>query len=204
MLEAFKKYDDNVETLIPIEPTAIDSADSYQYIIQLINAYLSGDTRHPFFCAILVTNWMRGYKLSYMISDNWKYWRKQNKPKSIDSVIRDTMNNIETYCRFEFAKYSKCYIDILKYYLQKIGKEELCNKIPELNIWLEFGVASKTQISLISLGLSRNTSIILYEYIANDNLNIEESKEWIKGNLFTLDLSPIIVNEINTKLLIRK
>jgi hypothetical protein len=107
------------------------------------------------------------------------------------------MKDVEKFARFKFAKFSSCYIDILRFYLFSIGKKELVDKIPQLHIWLEFGVSQQTQISLINIGFSRNTAITLSESIANDNLNRQECLTWLNSNdITTLGLSPIMINEI--------
>jgi hypothetical protein len=109
------------------------------------------------------------------------------------------MRDIEEYVRFKFAKYSSCYIDILRHFLASNGLNELINNIPDLHIWLEFGVSQKTQLSLISLGLSRQTSISLSNFIAQDSLNKEECLLWLANNdLSSLQLSPIMISEIDS------
>lgn len=107
------------------------------------------------------------------------------------------MDDVEKFVRFKFAKESSCYIDILRYFLELHNKHELLNDIPQLNLWLEFGVSQKTHLSLLSLGLSRNTVIELSNYIIDTQMSKEESLSWIKEqDLEQLDLSPIIVEDI--------
>ncbi len=198
LLTHFESYTDNEEELIPDLPESDDSVDnSYLKLIQTINQLLSGDpVQLAYYQAILIVNWMKGYPLSLLIDNSFEYWQR-NKPKEINEVIRSTMKDIEEFARFKFAKFSSCYIDILRHFLKARGKENLMERIPQLHIWLEFGVSQQTQISLINLGLSRNTSITLSEFIAKDNLNSQQCFEWIKSNdISTLNLSPIMRNEI--------
>ena len=138
--------------------------------------------------------------LSYLISSRYRYY--QSKPekyrdKRLPVVIREVMDDVEKFVRFKFAKESSCYIDILRYFLELHNKHELLNDIPQLNLWLEFGVSQKTHLSLLSLGLSRNTVIELSNYIIDTQMSKEESLSWIKEqDLEQLDLSPIIVEDI--------
>jgi len=98
--------------------------------------------------------------------------------------------------RFRFAKDSSCYVDILRLFLEK-RKPELLDGIPQLTLWLEFGVSQKTQLSLLSLGLSRNTVIELSNYITNSLMDKAECLAWIEKQDFDLlDLSPIIQEDI--------
>lgn len=177
-------------------PESDEALDQYCRIVEKISGFLSGDPAaitYPH--ALLVVEWMRGYSLSRIINRNWKYWKEKNK--NLQTVIRDTMRDIEEYARFKFVKYSSCYIDILKYFLECNGYEEIVKDIPELSLWLEFGVSQGTQISLMSLGLTRTSAIAISEYIVDTDLTPKQCIEWLKEhNLDSLDLSPIVITEI--------
>ena len=98
-------------------PESDEALDQYCRIVEKISGFLSGDPAaitYPH--ALLVVEWMRGYSLSRIINRNWKYWKEKNK--NLQTVIRDTMRDIEEYARFKFVKYSSCYIDILKIFLR--------------------------------------------------------------------------------------
>src|SRR5206468_13117686 len=129
--------------------------------------------------ALLIIYWLRGMSLSRIIDKNWGYWSKRDK--KLDAVIRDTMRDLEEFARFKFLKYSSCYNDLLRHYFITIGKVELAQQVPELKLWLEFGASQKTQISLMGLGLSRTSAIIISEYIASDALEPYECVSWLKS-----------------------
>lgn len=192
-----KNENNNIEDLIPGFPEEKDSVKNhYLNIVGRISTMLSGDSPQlSYYHAILVVNWMKGYPLSRIINSNYKYWK--DKGKSLSQVIRDTMRDIEEYVRFKFAKYSGCYIDVLKHFLKNV-RPDLIKDIPELNIWVEFGVSEKTQISLINLGLSRHAAIELSSYITNKKSTTEESKNWlITNDLSKIELSKAIKKEID-------
>lgn len=198
LLEYFENHTGDDEGLVPELPESDDAVNnSYLSIIQAINRVLSGDPEElAYYQAILIVNWMKGFPLYLLIDNSFKYWQRK-APRKLDNVIRDTMKDVEEFARFKFAKFSSCYIDILRFYLKEKGEDELIEKIPQLHIWLEFGVSQQTQISLINIGLSRNTAITLSESIANDNLTRQECLNWLKSNdITTLGLSPIMLNEI--------
>jgi hypothetical protein len=178
-------------------PESQDAVDSYKLVVERINIYLSGDPEGlAIYQAILIINWMKGIPLPVLIDRSYNYW-KERSPKSYSTVIRDVMKDIEEFARFKFAKYSSCYIDILRYFLSEKGHANLLGDIPQLNIWLEFGVSQQTQISLISLGLTRNSAIVISEFIANDKLNRQQCLEWLKTNdPEVLSISPIMTKEI--------
>ncbi|GAA4724187.1 DEAD/DEAH box helicase [Brevibacillus fulvus] len=199
LLDYFSSFERDYTELIPALPESEEAYESYVRVIGRISKHLSGDPPQlNEYRAVLVTNWMRGYGLAWIIERNWGYWRKRkDKKKTLPSVIRETMRDIEEFARFKFAKYSSCYIDILKYFLEKEGFTDLAMDLPKLNIWLEFGASQQTQISLMSLGLSRTTAIALSELIVHDNYNTDQCLEWLNTvNLESLELSPIIIQEV--------
>ena len=101
---------------------------------------------------------MSGKPLSFLISGSYKNYQSKGSDKKIDTVCRETMDSVENFARFRFAKESSCYIDILRFLLNELNRQDLkMEEIPDLNLWLEFGVSQTTQLSLLSIGLSRNT-----------------------------------------------
>ena len=75
--------------------------------------------------------------------------------------------------------------------------EEKDKDIEDLNLWLEFGVSQTTQISLMSMGFSRTSAIVLSEYISSDALIVQDCREWItKLEIETLDVSGIIKKKL--------
>lgn len=201
LFDYFSENAERIEELIPVYPNDEKANDEYTKFVgrigKTISEYLP---QQNFSKAILLTNWMNGMPLSYLISSRYRYY--QSKPekyrdKRLPVVIREVMDDVEKFVRFKFAKESSCYIDILRYFLELHNKHELLNDIPQLNLWLEFGVSQKTHLSLLSLGLSRNTVIELSNYIIDTQMSKEESLSWIKEqDLEQLDLSPIIVEDI--------
>ncbi|WP_073563277.1 DEAD/DEAH box helicase [Archangium sp. Cb G35] len=198
LLDYFHCFRGNPQELIPAMPEDPDAVKSYMSIIERIGQHLTDESpKLIYYRAILVVNWMRGYSLARIISDNWKYWRKKGG-KELNQVIRDTMKDIEEYARFYFAKYSSCYIDLLRYFFREKGLSHLVNQIPQISIWLEFGASQSTQLSLMEIGLSRTTAISLSELISDTTKTRDQALEWLKDieNLNSLRLSRIIIEEI--------
>ena len=119
-------------------------------------------------------------------------------PLGSAQVIRETMDQVENFARFRFAKDSSCYVDILRHYFNNINRSDLNSKIPDLNLWLEFGVSQTTQLSLLSLGLSRNTAIAISEFITKSSLTKDECLIWLRdADLEDLGLSSIMIEDVN-------
>src|SRR5690606_9805937 len=112
--------------------------------------------------SILLMNWISGRPLSYIIRAAYNAYQRNEKyaaTKNIHVVIREVMDSVESFARFRFAKDSSCYVDILRFFLKECARQDLLENIPQLNLWLEFGVSQKTHLSLLSLGLTRNTVV---------------------------------------------
>nr|WP_315142009.1 DEAD/DEAH box helicase [uncultured Flavobacterium sp.] len=203
LLDYFETKINELDDLIPVYPEDVNSYEEYIKLIGRIGKTLASFP--PILNAsraILLINWMSGKPLSYLISSSYNSYKKKQPNISIDKVCRDTMEEVENFARFRFAKESSCYIDILKYFLNSVNRKDLVERIPDLNLWLEFGVSQTTQLSLLSLGLSRNTVIALTEFITNTNLSKLESMEWLKNaDLNKLDLSPIMIQDIEKVLI---
>jgi hypothetical protein len=195
LLEYFRSRND-IDSAVPADPADSDAVDNYVRVVGLISQYLSGDAQLLNFPrAILVVNWMRGYSIARLVESSWSYWRTRGKKLAF--VIRQTLAEIDEFARFRFAKYSSCYVDILRLHLSQRGRVDLLQSIPRLNLWLEFGTSVETQLSLISLGLSRSTAIEISEIIARDDLSRGEALSWLRGiDPQQFGLSPIIEREI--------
>ena len=198
----FETKGESIEDLIPVYPEDENSFEEYTKLVGRIGKTLAKfppqlNTSR----AVLLIQWMTGKPLSYIISSSYANYQQKGSNKKLDVVIRETMDNVENFARFRFAKESSCYIDILRYYLRKTGKADLVPLIPDLSLWLEFGVSQKTQLSLLSMGLSRNTTIILSEFITKSDLEVDAVIRWLNQNDYrSLNLSTIAKDEIDEAL----
>lgn len=201
--EYFTNNLNRIDEMIPVYPEDENAYKEYALLVGRIGETISfypqilNNAR-----SILLINWMKGKPLSYLIKKSFKsYENKERKDKNINVVIREVMTDIENFVRFRFAKDSSCYVDILRHFLKVNQREDLIQDIPQLNLWLEFGVAQKTHLSLLSLGLTRNTVIELSSFIANTEMSKEESLVWLKEqNLEDFNLSTIIIEDIRKKI----
>jgi superfamily II DNA/RNA helicase len=200
LYEYFETKTGDLEDLVPVYPEDANAINEYMGLIgrigKTIAAYppMLNHSR-----SILLINWMTGKPLAYLIITTFNWYQSKDAyktKKTLPIVIREVMENVEEFVRFRFAKDSSCYVDILRFFLEK-RQPDLIDGIPQLTLWLEFGVSQKTQLSLLSLGLSRNTVIELSNYITNSSMDKAECLVWIeKQELDLLDLSPIIQEDI--------
>ncbi len=198
-----KTSQEGVDYLIPILPESDNAYVSYIKLISRIHRELLGKKarRVPYF-SMLVIKWMKGHSLARIISSQVKYYKDQEaKGKDVPklpAIIRDTMRDIDKYVRFEFLKYINCYIDVLKFFLLEEGENQLIEDIPDIGMWLEFGVSKQTELSLISMGFSRTSAILISEKIIFDDFSEDKVVSWIlEHNIDQLELSEIVIAEIN-------
>ncbi|WP_407180440.1 DEAD/DEAH box helicase [Bradyrhizobium sp. STM 3562] len=187
--------------LIPADPLAeFDEARrSYERAFKRIHTHLlgfpSGDRRQYFF-APLALRWMRGDPLPVLIDSAIAYHQKNKKPTSVAKIIRDTMENVEQHLRFRYVKFFTCYNSILELVLKRLGAADFVPLIPNVPLFLEVGGSSGAMINLMALGLSRTTAEALSEYVTNKDMNLNETRSWLRGRTFGhLDISAICVKE---------
>lgn len=200
LLEYFKdrtvRRGELVEGLLPVLPESEDAVNEYAKILHRINNHLGdvfGRRNRVRQLALLIVDWMRGYPLARIISRRERYYSSDD----VAGLIRNTMKDVEEIARFQAPKYLACYVDLLRVYLDRIDRQDLVERLFEINILLEFGVSQMTQLSLMGLGLSRSSAIALSELITDDSLDEAGCLKWLEEqNWMTEDMPALIKREI--------
>ncbi|MCP1237625.1 DEAD/DEAH box helicase [Gluconobacter kondonii] len=207
LLEAFRAYEKDVENLIPAPVESQDSYDRFVTIMRRINEHLypafMPDSLIPLY-VVIVVQWLKGFSLAAMIRANIDYHNRHGRKFVLPKLIRQTMEHVEQVARFKAPKYLSAYMDILHLYFREIDREDLIDTDLDIGTQLEFGVSTRTLLSLMEMGLSRMSAVSLYEKIARDNLTKEECMTWIRqrdDQFDTMDIPAIIVREIREKIL---
>ncbi|WP_309391781.1 DEAD/DEAH box helicase [Chelatococcus sambhunathii] len=207
LLEAFRAYEGDVENLLPATVDSDDSYDRFITIMGRINLHLypafTPDALIPLH-ALIVVRWLKGMSLAAMIRKNIEYHQKNARPFNIPTLIRQTMELVEVTARFKAPKYLSAYLDVLHLHLRAIGRIDLIEDDIDIGTQLEFGVSSRTLLSLMELGLSRMSAVALYEKIARDDLSKDDCRQWVverEAQLVGMDIPAIIIREIRAKLL---
>lgn len=106
------------------------------------------------------------------------------------------MGDVEQFARFEAPRYLSCYVDVLRFHLGERA-ETILGGLPDIEMMLELGVSRVTELSLMTLGMSRTTALMLSEYIVADDLSPEECLDWVaQRDLASLDLPELVRREI--------
>ncbi len=207
LLETFRSYAGEPDNLLPVEVASDDSYDRFVTIMRRINASLfpafEPDSRATVY-ALIVYQWLKGRSLADIIRRNIAWHEKVGRKYALPAIIRDTMALVEQIARFRAPKYLSAYMDILHLHYREIGREDLIDDGLDIGTQLEFGVSSRTLISLMELGLSRMTAVALYEKIARDDLDQAQALKWVvdrAGQLGAMDLPVIIERERRERLL---
>ena len=199
----------DIANLIPLTPETDGAYDNMEGILRRIHLKLYpgfGFGQQYKHYAVLILNWMQGHPLRRLIEDAIKFnveehESRKRKLKSIHTIIRDTMREVEEFARFKAPKYISCYTDILKIFLTEQGKLDLYPKDYPFDLFLEFGVMSQTLLSLIRLGLSRISATELGILILSSELDKEGAQAWIMENLDKKEIPDFVRREIAKKLL---
>lgn len=203
--EHFKSYKGNVENLLLAPSESDDAYDRFATIMRRINKFVfpafMPDGLVPLH-ALIVLEWLRGLSLSAIIRKRIEYQESRGREIRLPTLIRETMDIVEQTARFKAPKYITAYVDILHSHLEAMDRNDLIDHEIDIGVSLEFGVSSKTLMSLMELGLSRMSAVSLYEKIARDDLGVVDCRAWIEERapqFVGMDIPTVIVREINQK-----
>ncbi|MGO4212938.1 DEAD/DEAH box helicase [Terriglobus sp. 2YAB30_2] len=207
LLDAFRRYEGDIENLLP---AAVDSQDSYDRFVTIMRRI--NENLFPAFVpqgrvrlhALIVVQWLRGHSLARIIRENIDYHLEVKRSYKLPVLIRDTMDLVEQIARFRAPKYLSAYVDVLHLHLRETGRPDLIEDELDIGTQLEFGVSSRTLLSLMELGLSRMSAVALYEKISRDDLSQQDCIAWVaerKAQFEGMGIPAIILHEILAKLM---
>lgn len=209
LLDDFRSYGGSPEELLPSPPESDDAVTVLEGVFSRINRTLDNAFGGPKFqlaCAIITVDWMRGKRISEIISNMIRVRRKQQpNVGEVDfnyaATIRETFQRIEEIARFKAPKFLSVYVDVLRLHFEEIGYADNFPKELKIELFLEFGVGTTTMLSLIGIGLSRSSAIELSEFLERSELSEEEVvRELRTGHWEKLDLPHMVRREIREAL----
>lgn len=205
LLDYFRNHSSEPENLLPVPPEDNESVDQFVFIFDVINLTLApvfSPDKRVLPCALTTWDWMRGKSLGQIIYSRLKREREKEKYQSdkelpYAKLIRETMASVEEVARFCAPKYLGAYLSVLRQFFNEKGCLNLFPDELTYDLFLEFGVSTKTLISLIGLGLSRTSSLELGEFYGRSDMNEKEVlARLVTGEWESLDLSPLVKREI--------
>jgi hypothetical protein len=189
----------SVLSLMPANPFSDSAYERTKEIFGIIEEVFikSGNKRH-LYLAVLALRWMRGMPLKDLVATRLEWQKTPNEEKPVNAEIRALFREIEEELRFKYVKYTGLYLKVLDAILREKGFNNQADKIPPLHLFLEFGASSKTLISLMSLGLSRTSAILLKAQVSlADDLDVIKCNEYLESiNLDKIQIPSICKIEI--------
>jgi superfamily II DNA/RNA helicase len=152
-------------------PCPNDSSDDFygklQRIFKLIwNILLGEESDSHIYYTRLAYHWISQDEYSRLIKNKInKGEREPNEEEKsfINRMIDELEDELEKRIKYEFVRGLKCYSDILEKIASERGLSiKICKELP---ILLEAGAFDKRVILLLSVGLSRNSAIEVFEFI---------------------------------------
>lgn len=204
------------DKLIPVNPSG-DGYGVYNAIIRRMYKHLgamqlTGDANasnraYVNHVTAIALKWMRGEPLSQLVRETVSYRRKtvstskrRTEQAIVDRAIRDMFTLVEQTIRFRLVQWSKAYVDLLRFALNEVDRQDLASQIYDFPLALELGVSSKTGRALVELGLSRIASSSIAELVADSSMTTEQVRAWLRRQPETLlQLSGLILEELRSK-----
>lgn len=153
---------------------------------------------------VLASSWIHDNLLQEIIENNHAYNLKDFPGRTINTTIREVLKILESNIRFEYVVFTGAYLDILKYVIEEKKLDYDLESIPNLPLHLECGSADPLVINLLSLGLSRLTSIKLKKskfFSCDEPTATNCFKALQSTNIDILDMPSICKQEIKNLIL---
>lgn len=179
-------------------PESVAAVDAYKRAIATCAKFLGakfGDNEgRQTALAILFVDWMKGRPLAFLISNRLRYLRRKGRTFTLAGEIRSVLTDVEQYARFQGPLFLACYADLLD---EAIPPDHGSEAPRDIAMMMELGVSRMTEVSMMSLGLSRTSVVALSEYITRDELTPEQALEWIASrDISAYDLPALVVAEV--------
>ncbi|MCU1625036.1 MAG: box helicase [Frankiales bacterium] len=199
LLERFEA--ERAEDLLLALPEERDAWRAYARAFGLLEETMGagfGVPGHQNQLAVLVVMWMQGLPLARLVSERLDYQQRQPKPKSVPTTIRSVMEDVENVARFLAPKYLACYLDVLRQHLTATGRQDLLQGMQaDIEMLLELGVSTTTEVSLLTLGMSRTSAVEVFALMLDANLTPQQCVQWLaQRDLNALDLPELVRREI--------
>lgn len=187
------------EELALVPPTSDDAFDEYKTALDYVAEHLGGSFEpesRRLSLARLIVHWMRGVPLSVIIDNRARWRRDQGLEVSYPGLIRKVMADVEDIARFEAPRYLSCYADVVAQAAGEPGRQIDADAV-DIEMMLELGVPRPTDMSFISVGLSRATTRAIAEFVLDPSLSPAQCTAWIENvDVEQLELPAFAAREI--------
>ena len=205
----FTQFTGTPEDLLPLLPGADDAYDRFSRVMEAINTRVFPAFQPPGLIplhALIVAEWLKGFSLPTIIRKRIEYHERRGRTVDLPKLIRETLELIETTARYLAPKYFSAYVDVLNHFLLSRDRKDLISTDLDIGVALELGISSVTLRSLMDLGMSRMSAVLMYEKIALDRLTEEEVMDWAvqyRDQLDSLGVPAAAMREFKQEVLVK-
>jgi hypothetical protein len=190
----------DADSFMPMSPDMPDALRVLSYNLRIADEYLGADFGNQKQCnlkAKITIDWIRGLPLGRIIGERIEYLSSVKNNIKIPAEIRAIMELINRNTRYLIPKYLSCYSDCVSLWYKEIGRDDLVSEVTDIQDMLETGVAERTMIALVGLGLSRTAAVELSNRIPDTQMSIDRVISWLRGRpLEAYGISPVIIREV--------
>lgn len=182
---------------LPFESKAAYAATNDLFALLDKVFFKTGKRSHSYYCW-LATQWIIGASLKDLVAKKVEAEKAGSDQKKISAAIRKLFDELESVLRFKYVKYLRAYNDVLGAVLTQRGLARMAEQLVPLHLYIEYGAARQTLVSLMSMGLSRTTAI-LFKNLRNlpDDLDRARCQRHIDlVDVASLQLPEVCLDEI--------
>lgn len=157
-----------LDSFCPIRPNTKNTNVRLREIFQRVQRFLGGVANNSYkYHAKIAAGWIHENPLRRIIANELAFREAEaahvEPPKTINTrnVIYGVIDMIERELRFRYVKYIRAYFDVLSQAFRDRGEPEKIADLPPFHLYLECGAFRPVSLSLISLGLSRVSALLL-------------------------------------------
>jgi replicative superfamily II helicase len=199
-LAKFFREQQDLALWLPIYPWAPRSYFRLLAIFKVIEDLLirSQNLSHQYH-AYLATEWMKGTSLKDLVSNKIERANAKGDPDKINAAIRDLFEDLESELRYKYVKYTRIYHDVVGAVLIERGMVEESQSLLPIHLFLEYGAANQTLISLMALGLSRTSALLFKSFLSlRDELSVSECQSYLNAvNIDRIELPALCKAEVS-------
>jgi hypothetical protein len=153
---------DDPRLLAPIAPFIRGTNNRLFEIFAIVDRCLQRDftLRYRYYWR-LAKEWLHQRQLHEIIADRINYLTRINSTFEVRDTIYSTIEDIEKVIRYRFVKHLRAYNDVLATVLREKGFTEEAEGLVPMHLFLECGAADPVVVSLISIGLSRTSALLI-------------------------------------------
>ncbi len=161
-----------LDSFFPIRPNTKNTNHRLREIFQRVQRFLGGISNNSYkYHAKIAAGWIHENPLRRIIANELAFREAEaaraDPPQTVNvrNLIYSVIDTIEREIRFRYVKYIRAYFDVLSQVFRDRNESDKIADLPPFHLYLECGAFRPVSLSLISLGLSRVSALVLSKSI---------------------------------------